>query len=123
MLLAFVHLCLLREGRLDSLSTHQFLVPLPGLRILLLPLFVEASAHDTFKRDLVPRQEHEICKAGFVADQVWLSSFAELQLNDTQHTVDLVGIALNGRSEVLLWVVLRQTSVGLPTSRELVVWY
>ena len=99
-------LCLELKSSLHTFAIHQPLMPLPTLRILLLPLLRELLSHGERGGEIVPWYKHEVCEANFVADEIGLAGFVEMILDHTQHSANFVRVSLNYRREVLFRVEL-----------------
>jgi hypothetical protein len=59
----------------------------------------------------VPRNELQVHVRDIVASKVLLSGLGQVQVDDGEHTLDLVAVTLNGRGDVLLGVELLNTLI------------
>lgn len=100
---------LLLHDLLDRWAVDHALVPGVALGVFLLPLGIKALAHDEWEH-AVPWDEHQVCIADLVADKVLLAALGQLCIDDAEDSLDLVAVAVNGRSDVLLGVELRVVS-------------
>lgn len=101
------------QSFLDAVAVFDPLVPGIRKRVILLPLFLSelvsktaARTHAFVERQPVPGEEHQVCEANLVTDKVLLSGLLEVEINDAGDTLDLVGVAIDGGCNILLWVEL-----------------
>ena len=94
---------------LHAVAAGELLVPLIALGILLRPFLRTKIAHG-LTGNAIPWDEHKVGEGDIVADEVRLPGLREVGVDHPQDTADLVGVAVNCRSEVLLRVELGEVS-------------
>lgn len=87
---------------LDGRPGSDPLIPRPARRSLLLPLPTFRIVAQQGRHNRKPRHEHQIRIRHLVTNQVLLASFLEVSLNDADHTLDLVAVAVFHAHKVFL---------------------
>lgn len=92
---------------LDRRPSLQSLIPSPTSRVLLLPLLRKVLTHDVrlVQQQPVPWHEAQIRIADAVAAQVGLLGLRQVVVDDAEDAADLIAVAIEAASQVLLGVV------------------
>lgn len=98
----FSSLLLQLEGLLYRRSRRDSLVPCMARRRFRLPIVTFVSRQP--RNDRKPRHEHQIRIAGLVAHQILVPRLFEVDVDYSNHTLDLVAIAIFGRRNLFVRV-------------------
>lgn len=85
---------------LSGRSVHDPLPPSPVIGKIMLKLLFETLAHCHWDQQ-VPWNEGKICVGVLVANKIFIAGSLEVRVEDSQNTLDLAAVTVNGRLNLL----------------------